>query len=284
MTEAKKTCAVVVPCYKKRLTSDERLSVSRVSGILGKYDKFIVIPDNLSAEELNRKNKNLFKQFSEKKFKNTHFTTTHAYSRFLCTAEFYQAFSEYKHILICQTDAIVISDQLLKWCAMDYDYIGAPWLDCAKSKHAGLSGVVGNGGFSLRKIESFLKVLEIYNTSTDKAKKNNYTRSTPLPTNTLNEDQFWSFRAKKWHPSFKIAPLLEALSFSFEGNPRFCYKENGNKLPFGCHAWQSYDVDFWIRHLDLPLEIKLRFWIQKIKKRIKKFIIMPASSPNREKT
>jgi hypothetical protein len=55
-------------------------------------------------------------------------------------------------------DALVFSDQLLKWCEADWDYIGAPWLVCDDSPWIKVSRV-GNSGFALMKIESFLKVM-----------------------------------------------------------------------------------------------------------------------------
>jgi hypothetical protein len=33
--------------------------------------------------------------------------------------------------------------------------------------------------------------------------------------------------------------------FSFEVAPRYCFKMNRERLPFGCHAWSKYDQEFW---------------------------------------
>ena len=63
--------------------------------------------------------------------------------------------------MIYHPDALVFSDQLEYWCGQDFDYIGAPWVVHKDAPYAGQSaheGKVGNGGFALIKIESFLKV------------------------------------------------------------------------------------------------------------------------------
>ena len=64
-----------------------------------------------------------------------------------------------------------------------------------------------------------------------------------------NEDLFIADRAKHYYPDFKIAPLEVALRFGFESVPRYCYEQNGHKLPFGCHAWERYDPEFWEQFL-----------------------------------
>jgi hypothetical protein len=66
---------------------------------------------------------------------------------------------------------------------------------------------------------------------------------------TLNEDLFWSDRAKLFYPNFKTAPVDVALHFSFERFPRYCFQKNGNQLPFGCHAWARWDREFWEPYL-----------------------------------
>jgi hypothetical protein len=70
---------------------------------------------------------------------------------------------------------------------------------------------------------------------------------------TLNEDRFWSDRATIFDRSFKVASVEEGLCFAFEEAPRLAYEMNGRRLPFGVHAWQLYDPDFWYEMVpDLP--------------------------------
>jgi hypothetical protein len=46
-----------------------------------------------------------------------------------------------------------------------------------------------------------------------------------------------------------VAPVEEALGFSFEREPRYCFERNGGRLPFGCHAWNRWDRPFWEPYL-----------------------------------
>ena len=43
----------------------------------------------------------------------------------------------------------------------------------------------------------------------------------------------------------EIAPVEVGLKFAFEAHPRYCFEKNMNKLPFGAHAWDKWDSDFW---------------------------------------
>jgi hypothetical protein len=79
--------------------------------------------------------------------------TTESYSHLLCSNEFWlNFFSEF--VLIVQTDTFLLKKIEEKF--FQFDYVGAPWPWNA------LKGVprnyqVGNGGFSLRKLEFMLK-------------------------------------------------------------------------------------------------------------------------------
>jgi hypothetical protein len=64
-----------------------------------------------------------------------------------------------------------------------------------------------------------------------------------------NEDYFWSFAATKYDTGFRIASVEEALRFSFEVVPRQCFEMNNRQLPFGCHGWAKYDLEFWKPYL-----------------------------------
>lgn len=64
-----------------------------------------------------------------------------------------------------------------------------------------------------------------------------------------NDDLFIADRATHYYPGFKIAPMDVALRFGFECAPRYCYEQTGHTLPFGCHAWERYDREFWEQFL-----------------------------------
>ena len=264
----RKTVAIVVPVYKKELSTTEAISMNHLLCFLTRYDKYFVAPKGLKIN---------YPEFKIKRFSKKHFKSIRSYSRLLLTKKFYQQFDDYKYILIYQLDSLVFSDQLLYWCDQNYDYIGAPWFKSQMKK-----GVIqeyttpyrcGNGGLSLRNINSFIKVIENakkpllivikelmrsemsllqrremrlrkYLGTIKRAWRNLSARQYPH-----NEDGFWSFEAPKYYSDFKIPPVKIGLKFSFEVRPRYCFKKNNYKLPFGCHAWMKYDKRFWLPYL-----------------------------------
>lgn len=264
--------AVVVPLYNRReFTPEEEISLRHLVHFLGKYDKYLVAPKSLDVT---------LPGFEVKWFADRFFGSTEANTKLMLSPQFYEAFSHYKYILIYQLDALVFSDELLEWCGMELDYIGAPWLKCEDTPHVTLPRV-GNGGFSLRKVESFLSVVYSKRLWVEPvnywqqvtASKPKYVRYLNLPKKYLkhlpvfngarremarwhlrrdgrkNEDYFWSDEAIRYYPEFKVASFETGLRFAFEVAPRLCFELNNNRLPFGCHAWHRYDRDFWKPYL-----------------------------------
>ncbi len=245
---------------REELTPEEEISFRHLVHFLGKYDRYLVVPKSLKTD---------YPDFGIKRFSDEYFGSTAANTKLMLSRQFYEAFLEYTYILIYHLDALVFSDQLMQWCEMDFDFIGAPWVN-----RAGVPCGVGNGGFSLRKIDGFLKVIDSPRYAIEPAKywkafcasKPKYLQYLNLPRRyakhlkllnsarreisrfTYNEDRFWSTRATHYYPKFKIAPIGIALRFAFECAPRLCF-EKTNALPFGCHAWHVYDRDFWEPYL-----------------------------------
>jgi hypothetical protein len=60
-----------------------------------------------------------------------------------------------------------------------------------------------------------------------------------------NEDMFWGLLLYFLNPFFRRPKAKEALHFAFEMEPRKAYKMTNHKLPFGVHAWEKYDAEFW---------------------------------------
>jgi hypothetical protein len=265
-----KLVAVVVPIHnRKELTADEQISLRHLVHFLGKYDKYMVAPESLDVE---------FPGFAMARFSDKFFGSISAHTRLMLSRRFYSTFSDYKYILIYHLDALVFSDQIMDWCNTDLDYVGPPWINCADSPWVKRPRV-GNGGFSLRKIESFLKVFDSSAYAIDPFAywQNTYATGTcwirckNLPKKYLkrlrcfngvkwdlyrwpkkrgvNEDHFWSGRAVRYYPDFRIADLQTGLRFAFEVAPKLCFELNEHKLPFGCHAWPKYDRAFWEPYL-----------------------------------
>lgn len=267
-SRAKRLVAVVTPIYKAELTADEEISLRHLRRFLGNYDRIIVAPAGLTVE---------FPDCEVKRFPRQYFSSIAGYNRLLLSKRFYSAFQDYEFILIYQLDCLVLADKLKEWCEAGWSYVGAPWLVDWRTKALPEDELwaVGNGGFSLRRIPSFLKVFSSKRVIEDaddysrrdysslrferKAaaapnwllKKIGMTNNLPwrLRRYTGNEDLFWGMEAARYEPDFRVPPAQVALSFAFEFDPAFSFKKNGNQLPFGCHAWAKYDRSFWKPYL-----------------------------------
>ena len=264
--KTKKQVAVVVPLSnRKELLPEEQISLRHLEHYLGRYDKYMVAPNSLDLH---------YPGFAFKRFSESYFGSVKAHSRLMLSPAFYEEFSDYKYILTYHLDALVFSDQLLQWCETDFDFVGAPRLANSDRPH-----VVGNGGFALRKVESFLKVLNSKEYAVDpdlyweqfSAGRPAYFQYLNLPRKYLKrlkifnniqrdiklclqgnahyEDIFISEKAVKYYPEFKIAPLEVALRFAFDEVPRVCFEMNNYCVPFGCHGWFKSDREFWEPYL-----------------------------------
>ena len=266
-----KLVAVVVPRpNRSEFTSDEQISLNHLVHFLGRYDKYLLVPESLKID---------LTGFRIRRFDNKFFGSIRAHRNLMLSEKFYRSFIEYKYILIYHLDALVFSDQLEEWCNTDFDFVGAPWIKHKDAPYAGdpaYEGKVGNAGFALKKIESFIRVLDSKKYAIEpKAHWEKYYASKKgvtklfyihkmlikylLPFNNvkldvarftnLSEEIFWVTKAKHYYPDFKFPPVETALRFAFESVPRYCFEVNNYKLPFGCHAWQRYDREFWEPYL-----------------------------------
>lgn len=265
MKKAIRSVAIIIPAYySKSSSSQDEISISQLQKYLSKYDRYFIVPKNAKI------NHTFYENIKVKRFSNHFFKSPQTYNKLLLSKEFYNRFKKYNYILIYQLDALVFSDQLKKWCNSGYDYIGAPWFNSKigwLSNKKGVPPSGGNGGFSLRKVDSFLKVLQISKKQAKRVSKNSLVQkmwfikaviigkshkiwlNAPADNYPFNEDGFWSFEAPKYLKNFKVAPFKEALKFAFERFPRKCFRLNNKKLPFGCHAWAKYDREFWLNYI-----------------------------------
>lgn len=264
--ERNATVAVVVPISTRaELDPLEEVSYRHLRHHLGAYDTYIVAPRSLDVRIEGAK---------VAPFSGRFFGSVEANRRLMLSPEFYGRFSGYDYILLYHLDALVFSDELAYWCAQGWDYIGPPWLRDPNQPEAGFTGV-GNGGFSLRRISSFLRVLESQVPTTSAAQHwAKHYAGRPLAERVLhspkrwlknlsifnsvaheaahvryNEDYFWALRASHYYPAFRIAPPEVAVHFAWEMAPSYCRAQSGRQLPFGCHAWTRYERAFWEPHL-----------------------------------
>ncbi|AXB55379.1 DUF5672 family protein [Flavobacterium fluviale] len=262
---------VVIPIYKNSLNSADKASLYFCEKYLNKYELKVISPESLKYDE---KYLDILKKYDLKSvyFENKFFNGIKGYNKLMLNLSFYEAFSHYQYMLVYQLDALVFSDDLSYWISKEYDYVGAPWLTNDQYK---IIDSMGNGGLSLRKISKFINVL--------KSKKILFTDTKFMETSMRaglkkmiilklfyklkflepifnfraiflffykqNEDVFWAFYAKFFTENFKLSTVEDSLKFAFEDYPAICLKRNNNELPFGCHAWERYDFDFWIKNI-----------------------------------
>jgi hypothetical protein len=255
--------AVLIPIYKTGLSEYEAISLRQCCTVLGHFPLILVKPHSLSIEPYTA-----FKSdFEVEPFDDVYFRNTGGYNRLMLSPEFYTRFLDYDYILIHQLDAFVFKDELLDWCKRDYDYIGAPWLSTPleggflrnfkrdrrhrkawrknlKQKGTDLPvdlqflNMVGNGGFSLRKVVKFQEICHAHREIIDFYKENCERH------HFFNEDVFWSMEVNRRSTRLRIPGYKKAVAFSIEFCPEYAFKLTGGKLPFGCHAWDLYS-GFW---------------------------------------
>lgn len=148
-----KQFCIVIPIYKDNLDYIEEISLKRLWEVCGEknYDVFFIGPSPEAT--IIGKYKELYPTASFIGFDPKFFKSTATYSQLCCSYEFYNSFSDYEYMQIYQLDAYIRYDEISDWCSKGYDYVGAPIV----SQHCGWSNVprIGNGGVSLRKIETF---------------------------------------------------------------------------------------------------------------------------------
>lgn len=216
-----KQVVVVIPIYKEKLKLSEKAALEQARNILGEYDICFMAPERMRA--FLESNGERAEYWADECFANVR-----AYSHLLLTEEFYNRFADYEYMLIYQLDAFVFSDRLLEFCSLGYDYIGAPMPHWTGWKHT----KVGNGGFSLRKISSCLRVV--------KDKNEIYGRTGRGAEFEWAEDKFFGYCGYDKQIKFTTPDTGTALNFAVEFDVMRVYRTlSESNLPFGCHAWSK---------------------------------------------
>jgi len=270
-------CRIIVPIYRSALSGDEQISLSSIRKHLSGYGICFVAPDSLHLDEVIQNGE------SVERFPDCYFSGIEGYNRLLKSSAFYERFINFESILIAQLDCLILSDSLHKWITGGFDYLASPWFKGFAKEHGPGLWRVGNGGLSLRRVKSHLRVLRrqvvkgsiyprwghcawrpplesweagfytkisaLYGLNPFSKK---HTVEEELKRYAYNEDVFWGIEAGKFDRFFKVAPAEQALLFSFEVSPRWSLVKTGGKLPFGCHAWGRYDRAFWEQVLSDP--------------------------------
>lgn len=260
---------VVIPVHTSSPSEAELISFRQCFNVLSDFDIVVLTTKNVNLSAYGKEGIN----FNTNLVPNHWLSSIENYNKMKIDIEFYQIFNKYDFLLTYELDAYVFENQLNNWISKGFDYVGAPFVELIDQKLALIS--VGNSGFSLRNIQTSLQCLEnlqnVRNTASLVSKfrmrkivkiiayfekyftNRFFTKiriiSAFLPGICIHEDIFWTKYIPKLFGDFKIASVEESLEFSFERFPDLCYKANGNKLPFGCHAWPKHGTEFWQNYI-----------------------------------
>jgi len=68
----------------------------------------------------------------------------------------------------------------------------------------------------------------------------------------VNEDAFWCVFLENTKHKLNLPDVDTAAKFSVETGAKQFYENNQSTLPFGCHAWQKQESDFWRNFIPFP--------------------------------
>ena len=255
-------CCIVIPIYKETLDCVEEISLKRLKKVLIEdkgektdlydpydfYDIYLVYPEGLNVSKYHELFENAYRvKLYEVKFDPKYFTSTAAYSQLCISYDFYKKFDHYKYMLIYQLDCYLFYDNIANWVKQGYDYIGGPivstdcgW-DTVKESRKGKQWTpyVGNGGFSLRKIETFKEI-----TDPDGEFRKRYKLTDEVLKNVKYEDKYFCNDLYKLY-ELEVPDWKEALSFGIDMSVDVIYnyfKWQGK--PMGAHSIDK-NIRWW---------------------------------------
>ena len=249
--------AVLIPTHKNIFNYYEELSISKILNFYKNYfDIYFICPENI---------KESFKKYKVKiaSFPDKFFLNHKEYNKLCMSKNFYYRFQTYEYILVSQPDSIILEDKLTFWCQSNLSYIGGPsYHNKFITKKPKSPKYFCNGGFSLRKVNDFIEVLEsdkiffknldfkqinqiffrgyffkylklIFNTIF--SKNNNHFKDNFF----LNEDVFYTYFAKLFSSNFKTPKNVnDCASFAFSEGINYFF-QNFKNTPFGIHGYNQ---------------------------------------------
>lgn len=230
---------VLVPLYQDRLDATETYALDRSLAALATREIRFIGPQRLCPDFYTQR----YPGITFEKFAAPCFESIQEYNRLLLDAAFYERFADFEFMLILQTDAIILRDELDYWCSQPFDYVGAPWpkmyelyvntgrFEGRFGKHVRVG--VGNGGLSLRRSAKCRALLREFSVE----------QQVFLDTGS-SEDLFFSVMGALSR-DFVVPNEVTASLFSMEGSPSYYYQVNGGRLPMGAHAWTKNEPEFW---------------------------------------
>lgn len=230
---------VLVPIYLSKLDLLEQYALDKSLLHLQGRDVRLMAPASLPLDYYRAR----YPQLPVEVFASPAFESISEYSRMLLSDAFYARYAAFEFMLVLQTDAVVLKDELDYWCAQPFDYVGAPWpkpfeLFVNTGRFEGNAGrhvraTVGNGGLSLRRIAKCRALLSEFAVEIAVFK---HTGS--------SEDLFFAVMGNLSN-DFVLPNEVTASRFSMEGWPGYYRQINGGHLPMGAHAWMKNEIEFW---------------------------------------
>jgi len=204
--------AVVIPIYTIGLSADDCMALVSFRNRLAAYPRVVICPKGLDGSSVRDVDPDVvFEEFDP-----AYFASWNAYNSFCKRAELYERFEEYEYILLAQLDAFVFRDELSYWCSRGFDYIGTAFPRNRSRLWHFIFGYGGGGGFSLRRVSSFIEACHRFHWLLDK-------------TNRLNEDVVFASRLFRTVSSMRRQPgLTESLRFGFDVEPERCLALNND--------------------------------------------------------
>lgn len=272
----KKEVIVAIPLYRETMSENEELSFRRAVSVLGKNHPVAAFaPEGMDLSLYT----GIFPQLLVERFPAHFFHSVKDYSRLLLSEAFYERFASYEWLLICQLDVWVFRDDLSDWCRGDYDFIGAPipatW---ERERDGKVPIIVGNGGFSLRRVSAFLRVLREGDAPMFSRKRlrryvsihlrgGHFLRAfVPLLRlmgignsrrrclNILREQgacEDMAFTAIAEAGGLRVPSAAEAVRFALDGEYLDLFREPGrSEAPVGLHAWHREQGRQFLKQLE----------------------------------
>ena len=259
--EKKYTVKVVTPIYQASISNMEEKGILNNMNVLSNYHHIIIKPAGLDISQITAKlPKHEVIEVSDEWLGSKNGIT--GYNKMMLSKDFYNLFSDSEYILICHLDAWIFRDELQKWCEKNYDCVAPTWIrrdiydspfikpftlinklytsKDDKITKADIYNKIGNGGLSLRKVNSFINACELYQDKISEFTQNRH--------HLYNEDVFWAIIPQE----FLYPTTDEAMDFGFDTNPKYCLRMKQGKLPFGCHSWtKPRFYKFWKDYITL---------------------------------
>lgn len=206
-----KVCVAIIS-YKERIEGLEEASFKRCLEVFGGKRKIkLIFPKGASTEYYEKYSDLLEIEAVNKKW----LSSKDSYNKMCCNKNFWKIFTDYEYVLIYQTDCWVFKDDLDKYINMGYDWYGAPWPFWGND--------VGNGGFSLRKVQKMIDICEKHR----------------LVKNNMNEDVWF---CRKLKDEMNVCPWETAVNFSFEKESVELLSKI-ETIPMGLHGF--FNSKFW---------------------------------------